>query len=61
MEAIVRTAAQIVVIEEARAYVDAIGPTDLTDPGRLAGHLMAAETLLMRIADAFTESEPTTT
>ncbi|AEM88312.1 hypothetical protein [Streptomyces violaceusniger] len=61
MEAIVRAAAQILVIEEARAYVDAIGPTDLNDPGRLAGHLMAAETLLMRIAEAFTESEPTTT
>ncbi|MFE5122921.1 hypothetical protein [Streptomyces sp. NPDC056669] len=61
MEAIVRAAAQTVVIEEARAYVEAIGPIDLTDAGRLAGHLMAAETLLMRIADAFTESEPTTT
>ncbi|MFJ2110590.1 hypothetical protein ACIOEX_01455 [Streptomyces sp. NPDC087850] len=55
MDTIVRTAEQIVVIEAARAYVAGIGAIDMTNPGQLAGHLMGAETLLMRIADAFTE------
>ncbi|MFB7219359.1 hypothetical protein [Streptomyces sp. NPDC056227] len=50
----IRAAEQVVVIEEARAYVEGIGPIDLTNAGQLAGHLMAAETLLMRIAELFT-------
>lgn len=56
MDDIVRDAEQIVVIEEARAYVAGIGAIDMTNPGQLAGHLMAAETLLGRIVDAFTET-----
>ncbi|MBL1096884.1 hypothetical protein [Streptomyces coffeae] len=59
MDGIVRTAEQIVVIEAARTYVAGIRPVDMTDSGRLAGHLMAAETLLMKIAEAFNEPEPT--
>lgn len=60
---IVRTAQQIVtveqktvVLEEVRAYVASIGPIDLANAGQLAGHLMAAELLLGRVADAFTET-----
>ena len=56
MDGIVHTAEQIVVLEAARAYVDGIGPTDMTDPGKLAGHLMQAEVLLTKIADAFTQT-----
>ncbi|MFG3141001.1 hypothetical protein ACGFZA_32945 [Streptomyces sp. NPDC048211] len=54
---VVRAAAQTVVIEEVRAYVERIrsqGPIDLADTGRLVGHLMSAEVLLMNVAEAFT-------
>ncbi|MFB7223996.1 hypothetical protein [Streptomyces sp. NPDC056227] len=51
----IRAAEQVVAIEAARAYVAAIGPIDMNSPGVLAGHLMAAETLLMQIAAAFEE------
>lgn len=60
MDGIVRTAEQIVVIEAARTYVAEIRPVEMTNAGQLAGHLMAAETLLMKIADAFEEPEATT-
>ncbi|WP_405563437.1 hypothetical protein [Streptomyces sp. NBC_01180] len=49
----IRAAAQIVLIEAARAYVADIGPLDLSNAGTLTGHLMAAETLLMQIVAAF--------
>jgi hypothetical protein len=52
----IREAEQVVVIEAARAYVANISPIDLTNAGQLAGHLMAAETLLMQIAAAFDDS-----
>lgn len=51
----IRAAEQVVVIEAARAYVAAIKPIDMTNAGQLAGHLMAAEVLLMQIASAFEE------
>ncbi|MFE4337270.1 hypothetical protein ACFRQM_50670 [Streptomyces sp. NPDC056831] len=51
----IRAAEQVVAIEAARAYVADIGVIDLTNAGTLAGHLMAAETLLMQIAEAFEE------
>ncbi|MBV9026060.1 MAG: hypothetical protein JO362_20255 [Streptomycetaceae bacterium] len=61
MDAIVRTAEQIVVIEAARAYVAGTEGrvVDTANPGQLVGHLMSAEVLLMRIAEAF--AEPATT
>jgi hypothetical protein len=52
---IVRTAQQIVTLEQVRAYVASIGPIDLANVGQLAGHLMQAEVLLGRVAAAFTE------
>ncbi|MGW8490076.1 hypothetical protein [Streptomyces sp. NPDC055886] len=51
----VREAARVIAIEAARAYVADIRPIDLTNPGVLVGHLMAAETLLMDIVAAYTE------
>ncbi|MFE4333902.1 hypothetical protein ACFRQM_32160 [Streptomyces sp. NPDC056831] len=51
----IRAAEQVVAIEAARVYVAGVGVIDLTDAGTLAGHLMAAETLLMQIAAAFEE------
>ena len=54
----VRAAGQIAAIERARAYVERIGPIDLTNAGQLAGHLMEAEVLLEQIVKAF--SEPAT-
>ncbi|MFE9003247.1 hypothetical protein ACFYOY_14045 [Streptomyces sp. NPDC007875] len=59
MDEIVRAAAQVMVIEEARSYVEGMGRVDETNNGQLLGHLMAAETLLMRIVTAF--AEPATT
>ncbi|MCQ8195428.1 hypothetical protein [Streptomyces rugosispiralis] len=56
MEAIVRTAARVMVIEEVRAYVEGMGRVDETNAGQLLGHLMTAEVLLMRIAEAFEET-----
>ncbi|MFI5480715.1 hypothetical protein ACIBAB_16530 [Streptomyces rubiginosohelvolus] len=56
---VVREAARVVAIEAARAYVANIRPIDLTNPGVLTGHLMAAETLLMDIVTA--HAEPTET
>ncbi|WP_326619173.1 hypothetical protein OHA57_28510 [Streptomyces anulatus] len=53
----VREAARVVAIEAARAYVANIRPIDLTNPGVLVGHLMAAEILLMEIVAA--HDEPT--
>ncbi|WP_141746159.1 hypothetical protein [Streptomyces sp. EN16] len=53
----VREAARLVAIEAAHAYVANIGVIDLTNPGVLVGHLMAAETLLMEIVAA--HAEPT--
>ncbi|MFJ9330821.1 hypothetical protein ACIRPN_27380 [Streptomyces sp. NPDC101230] len=55
----VREAARVVAIEAARAYVASIHPIDLTNPGVLVGHLMAAETLLMDIVAAHTEPTET--
>ncbi|WP_103512930.1 hypothetical protein [Streptomyces sp. SM13] len=54
VEPVLRAAEQAVVIEAVRAYVENIRPIDMTDNGRLVGHLMAAETLLIEIRDAFT-------
>ncbi|MFF8961380.1 hypothetical protein ACF1BK_01290 [Streptomyces globisporus] len=51
----VREAARVIAIEAARAHVANIRPIDLTNPGVLVGHLMAAETLLMDIVTAHTE------
>ncbi|WP_328920768.1 hypothetical protein OG911_30655 [Streptomyces sp. NBC_00208] len=51
----IRAAEQVAAIEAARAYVAGIKPIDLANAGTLAGHLMAAETLLMQIAAAFEE------
>lgn len=56
---VIQEAEQAVAIEAARAYVEGIGVIDLNDAGRLAGHLMGAETLLMKIVAAF--AEPATT
>lgn len=58
-------AAQIIVIEAARAYVADMAqrkPVDLDAPnvGQLIGRLMSAEVLLMEIADAFDESTDST-
>ncbi|MGW5273628.1 hypothetical protein ACWEQP_13770 [Streptomyces sp. NPDC004044] len=53
----IREAEQVVVIEDVRAYVEGIGHIDMTNCGQLAGHLMAAETLLMRIAALFAPVE----
>ncbi|MFI6960971.1 hypothetical protein [Streptomyces sp. NPDC050255] len=55
-----REAEQIVTIEAARAYVASMAqrkPFDLDAPnvGQLLGHLMSAEVLLMKIANAFGE------
>ncbi|WP_286157692.1 hypothetical protein [Streptomyces griseus] len=55
----VREAARVVAIEAARAYVASIRSIDLTNPGVLVGHLMAAETLLMDIVAAHTEPTET--
>ncbi|MFD4764531.1 hypothetical protein ACFWOJ_38750 [Streptomyces sp. NPDC058439] len=56
----IRAAEQVVVIEAARAYVANIGPIDMTNAGTLAGHLMAAEVLLMQIVSTFDEPAETT-
>jgi hypothetical protein len=54
-----RAAAQVMVLEKARAYVEGTRrPIDLTNAGQLAGHLMSAEVLLAEIVTAF--AEPTT-
>lgn len=52
----IQEAGQAVVIEAARAYVEGIRVIDMNDAGRLAGHLMGAETLLARIVAAFPAS-----
>jgi hypothetical protein len=52
---IVRTAQQIVTLQQVRAYVANIGPIDLANAGQLAGHLMQAEVLLGKVAAAFTQ------
>ncbi|MFE9007487.1 hypothetical protein ACFYOY_36110 [Streptomyces sp. NPDC007875] len=49
----VRTAEQIVLIEGTRTYVAGMGPTDLTSPTVVTGHLTAAKALLTQIANAF--------
>lgn len=49
----IQEAEQAVVIEAARAYIENIRVIDMNDAGRLAGHLMGAETLLARIVAAF--------
>lgn len=54
---VLREAEQTVLLEDVRAYVGRIGPIDLTNAGQVAGHLMSAETLLMRIADVFTPTD----
>lgn len=57
---IVRAAAQAVAIEAVRAYVEQIhsrGRVDFTDAGRMIGHLMSAEVLLMNVAEAFTPTD----
>ncbi|MEU1434018.1 hypothetical protein ABZ438_07955 [Streptomyces sp. NPDC005786] len=54
----VRAAAQTVAIEAVRAYTEGIhsrGQVDVADTGRMVGHLMDAEVLLMNVADAFAE------
>ncbi|NEB42298.1 hypothetical protein [Streptomyces sp. SID14515] len=51
---VLRDAEQTVVIEAVRAYVENIRPIDLSDSGRLVGHLMAAEMLLIEVGAAFT-------
>ncbi|MFI8198861.1 hypothetical protein ACIF6K_20360 [Streptomyces sp. NPDC085942] len=56
---VVREAARIIAIEAARTYVANIRPIDLTNPGVLTGHLMAAETLLMDIVAAHAETAET--
>ncbi|MEI5032439.1 hypothetical protein RB201_04360 [Streptomyces sp. S1A(2023)] len=53
VEPVIRAVEQAVVIEAVRAYVENIRPIDLTDAGRLVGHLMAAETLLIEVGAAF--------
>ncbi|MFJ6363464.1 hypothetical protein ACIQIE_20070 [Streptomyces globisporus] len=50
-----RAAEQAVVIEAVKAHVEGIRPIDLTNNGQLVGHLMAAETLLITIRDAFAD------
>ncbi|MGO4420639.1 hypothetical protein AB4Z54_18420 [Streptomyces sp. MCAF7] len=56
MDDILRAAAQTVVIEAARAYVEGTKrPIDMANAGQLAGHLMAAEVLLAEIVKAFEE------
>lgn len=53
----IRAAEQVVVIEAVRSYVEQIGPIDMSNSGQLAGHLMSAETLLMKIVKAFAPGE----
>ncbi|WP_089117088.1 hypothetical protein [Streptomyces sp. SS07] len=53
VEPVVRAAEQAVVIEAVRAHVENIRPIDLTNNGQLVGHLMAAETLLIKISEVF--------
>ncbi|MFB6850843.1 hypothetical protein ACWF95_40170 [Streptomyces vinaceus] len=55
----IQAAAQAAAIEEVRVYVENIRPTDLTDAGRLVGHLMNAEVLLMNVAAAFADRTDT--
>ncbi|MGW4041109.1 hypothetical protein ACWEIM_33340 [Streptomyces sp. NPDC004778] len=55
----IQAAEQTAVIEAVRLYVQNIRPTDLTDAGRLVGHLMNAEVLLMNVADAFADRTDT--
>ncbi|CAH9419543.1 hypothetical protein SGL43_06598 [Streptomyces globisporus] len=50
---VLRAAEQAVVIEAVRAHVENIRPIDMTNNGQLVGHLMAAETLLIKISEAF--------
>lgn len=52
---VLRAAEQAVVIEAVKAHVEGIRPIDLTNNGQLVGHLMAAETLLITIRDAFAD------
>ncbi|MGQ4491061.1 hypothetical protein ACN6LM_002029 [Streptomyces sp. SAS_281] len=57
---VIQAAAQAIVIEEVRAYVEQIhsrGRIDLADAGRMVGHLMSAEVLLMNVAKAFTPTD----
>ncbi|MFJ8766686.1 hypothetical protein [Streptomyces clavifer] len=49
----IQEAAQTMALEAVRAHVESIGVVDMTDAGRLAGHLMTAEALLMDVAKAF--------
>ncbi|MBI0313055.1 hypothetical protein JBF12_08625 [Streptomyces javensis] len=55
---VVRAAEQIVALKAVRACVTEIESLSTTAPGRLAGHLMMAETLLMEIPTVF--GEPST-
>uniref|UniRef100_A0AAU2VRC0 Uncharacterized protein n=1 Tax=Streptomyces sp. NBC_00008 TaxID=2903610 RepID=A0AAU2VRC0_9ACTN len=57
---VIRAAAQAIVIEAVRAYVEEIhsrGRVDFTDAGRMVGHLMSAEVLLMNVAQAFAPTD----
>ncbi|MFE5958922.1 hypothetical protein [Streptomyces rubiginosohelvolus] len=55
---VLREAEQAVVIEAVRAHVENIRPIDLTNAGQLVGHLMAAETLLIKISEVFAPDTP---
>ncbi|MFD3999880.1 hypothetical protein [Streptomyces rubiginosohelvolus] len=57
VEPVVRAAEQAVVIEAVRAYVEGLHPIDMTNNGQLVGHLMAAETLLIKISEVFTADQ----
>ncbi|MFE9814023.1 hypothetical protein [Streptomyces sp. NPDC005773] len=57
---IVKVATQAVAVEAVRAYVEQIhsrGRVDFTDAGRMVGHLMSAEVLLMDVAEAFAPAD----
>lgn len=58
VEPVLRAAEQAVVIEAVKAHVEGIRPIDLSNNGQLVGHLMAAETLLIKISEAFAPDTP---
>ncbi|MGW1154502.1 hypothetical protein ACWD45_24860 [Streptomyces rubiginosohelvolus] len=53
VEPVLRAAEQAVAIEAVRAHVEGLRPIDLSSNGQLVGHLMAAETLLIKISEVF--------
>ncbi|MFT9477436.1 hypothetical protein [Streptomyces sp. Mo3] len=55
MDDIVRTAEQVVTLAHVRAYVDAMGLIDMTDPEELSSRLIAARNLLAVVSETVTQ------